>query len=130
MLSTFKKMIHGKEKKEEKKPILDLEEPIKESVKEDFTIPEPEEIRRLPTPEPTREPVKEFEPIEKKESIPRRPLEPPPMKPLHEEIREPTRPQIPSMEPRREPHEEILRRLDDIDKRLTRIEEILTGRRY
>lgn len=120
MFSTFKKMIH-KEDKEEKKPILNLEEKTPEDFKrEEFNLPEPEEIKRLPIPRPQPAPSN-VTPLQR-EPAPRRPMEPPPMKPLVENTIEPVRPRVSG------DLSEVLRRLEDIERRLIRIEEAVVPR--
>jgi len=135
MFGTFKKIIKPK-RNEEKRPLLNLEE--KRIPREDFSMPEPEEIRRLPLPEQNYRPPTNHEghvdhifdkPIPQDESTPRRPLEPPPMKPLSEEVR--PRPQRYSEERTYNNEnvlQEILRRLDEIENRIERIEGMLSGR--
>ena len=129
MFGTFKKIIKPK-KEEEKKPILKLDEPKKE----DFSLPRPEEVRDLPVPRiPTRDGrvSEREEPVPGRESIPRRPLEPPPMKPLNEEPRRLPPPRYGEERRYREDIlQEILRRLDEIEGRIARIEDLLSRRAY
>ena len=160
MFSTIKKMIH-KEKPEDKKPILDIEKDSsnfnfkEESFDDDYSLPEPQDINKLPLPEtsrkasPTTGSMPSFSsPVERerreridnfrktREEPKRVSFEPPPVKPLREYPPKTTapvptgsfiqEPNIPKSEsPEKKLSMEILNRLESIENRLSRIEQIM-----
>lgn len=162
MFSTIKKMIH-KEETGNKKPILDIKKDSndfnfkEEPSNEDYSLPEPDDINRLPLPRtssrkvPITNTVSSFSsPVERerrdridnfrktKEESKMGSFEPPPVKPLQEYPPRTTMPvdRVPmnstqeskiSIPERTERNVslEILNRLEAIEKRLSRIEQIM-----
>lgn len=147
MFNSLKKIIKkdkgkNKENKKIKKPVLERERKTRKP-REDYGMPGPEDIRRLPTPEPREKTrtSREFpkptsqrrrERIEKfrRERRPERgrsgPMEPPPTKPLE---RERPRPSPKPSPPERNLNREILDKIENIEKRLERIENAVAPKR-
>jgi len=111
MLKTLKKMILHTKDDSLDKPRFEEERDF--GPREDYHIPEPEDIRRLPNPgfqEPPR-------PVER--NYPQQPLERPAPFPEPRPVPEPRPSPRPTVE---EQIREILYRLDDIERRLARLE--------
>ena len=117
MLKTLKKMIlHTRDDSDLDKPHVREERSFEP--REDYHIPEPEDISRLPNPgfqEPSR-------PLERREEYrePYKEPTPPPLeRPMGPSVPEPRAPPRPSIE---DQIREIMYRLDDIERRLARLE--------
>jgi len=151
MFSTIKKMIH-KKKPEDKKPILDIEKNSnnfnfkEEPSEEDYSLPEPGDIGRLPLPETSKKEASMTDTIspfsspverERKERIDnfrkmreeskKISFEPPPVKPLHEYPPRTIEPASVNIQKpmERDISREILNRLEAIERRLSRIEQTI-----